>query len=74
MRLLMPSLLLLCALAAGGCSLMLDLDEEGLACDEQGHCLEGYACVEGACRRAEALPCSACDGGGGCADAGAACP
>ena len=70
---LLPCLAL--ALLLGACSLALDLDEEGLACDAQGHCLEGYRCVEGACERDEALPC-ACDAGVDCEapDAGRACP
>ena len=76
MRQLRPALLLLLALASGACTLGLDFEEEGRACDAQGQCLEGYACVEGACERDATLDCAACDGGVGCpgADAGAGCP
>ena len=63
------------ALLLGACSLALDLDEEGRPCDEQGHCLEGYRCVEGACERDE-MPQCACDAGADCEapEAGTVCP
>jgi hypothetical protein len=71
----MRLLLLFFALGTGACGLALDFEEEGLACDARGLCLEGYACVDGSCLRDEALRCLPCDGGAGCAapDGGSAC-
>lgn len=44
MRVLVSPALLLGVLLSGGCSLYLDFDPEGLACDAQGRCRAGYVC------------------------------
>ena len=51
------------AVAAAGCSLLLNFDPEGQLCDSAGACLSGYGCVDKRCRKGADAGTPACQPG-----------